>query len=331
MAEAGLNLALVKFITFQYPPSPATIEKVRLWARTCEKYNIRFMPVINLWGSSERSWVRYKYSYTRKATTYPNTACPLEAKTFHDRITNRFVLLTKLSLSEPVAGVVLDTELYDTRLYAAGFSQYSLPCMCDYCFEKFLAGRSVPEPIHKGQRHSYLQNTRRVQEYNSFFRTQIKDLAKAAKDQVTKINPDFLIGCSTIDWPGAFVEGLAAGFSTAESPVLALSQLTYSGYGPYIRQAQSNFDRKAINARLIAGIHQAKFAPEYLAGNYYYCAKDSLGYWIYYLSETKRKKNGPPLGKLEDYWSAIQTANKELDRLVLNPHYQTSLKVRKGR
>jgi hypothetical protein len=63
MAEAGLNVAMVK-LPLTDPPTPQEVEIIRNWAKVYQRYNIKFMPVINLWGITEQYGVRYKYSIT---------------------------------------------------------------------------------------------------------------------------------------------------------------------------------------------------------------------------------------------------------------------------
>jgi hypothetical protein len=96
------------------------------------------------------------------------------------------------------------------------------------------------------------------------------------------------------------------------------------------------YGRHRTNAKLVLGIWQDKFSPENLAEQYYHCAKDSAGYWIYsvgslssvippWYSPKKVKEKALPFPK-DNYWQAITLANKELDKLSTDPNYISFLK-----
>jgi hypothetical protein len=322
IAQTGLNLALVK-LPLHVPALPEEIETIRRWAQLCQDYNVRFMPVINLWGGVEQTNVRYRYKYTLPETGPINAPCLLDEQVFKRLVTDRIAFLANLSLLVPIAGVVLDNELYDARLYNVGVSLHLKPCLCDYCFGKFIAENPLTQPIPIQKRQKYLQQTGQVGEYTVFYQKLVTNRARAVRDKIALINTDFILGCCNVDWPNTIAAWLADGLSDANKPVLAFSERTYSeGYSPYILSAQREFEKNHITAMFVPGINASEFDPEHFAPQCYYCAKDSAGYWIYgLLAAMHNYKSGP------DYWSAIKAVNSELDRYISNPNYNSAFQI----
>jgi hypothetical protein len=324
MADAGMNLALVKFGELHTPMWAGEQELLMKWAKACQQAGVRFMPVINLWGMREKKWIRLRYHLYYDGIEFAKTPCPLEAKVYKLAVHDRVLELAKLSRSVPIAGAAIDLEMYGADVW--NFPDY---CLCDYCFERFLAGKPVSKPIVADKRQDYLVKSKQVKSYRIFTTNYIKALAKQKKEQLETIAPDFMIGALHLDRLQPYYTGLAKGLGNGRKAVLAFTETTYrTGHSSYIHKTQKRFHDSGVNAKLVVGIWQDKFPPENLAEQYYHCARDSAGYWIYTMeSLSKHTKVTLPFDK-KQYWQAIQEANGELDKLAANPKYKSLLKVR---
>ncbi|MHC4115759.1 MAG: hypothetical protein ACYSSL_10665, partial [Planctomycetota bacterium] len=282
------------------------------------------MPVINLWGATEKEWIRPRCYLYYDGIEFNQTSCPLEVDVYRLAIHDRVLELARLSHSVPIAGVAIDLEMYGADM--SSFPDY---CLCDYCFERFLAGRAVSEPLLVNMRQDYLVRTGQVETYRSFTIDYIAKLTKKTKEQLEVIAPDFMIGVLLLDQPRSYARGLAKGLGGGPKAVLAFTEQTYqTGYSDYIKRAGKRFRDEKINAKLVVGIWQRKFPPEHLVEQYYHCAKDSAGYWIYTMeSLSEHTKMRLPFEK-EQYWEAIGEANKELQKLQVDSGYESTLQVR---
>lgn len=324
MAENGMNTAVVKFGELRWPMRPEEKKLILKWAEACKQYDIRFMPVLNLWGGDEKKWVQLRHHLYYDGIAYKQTPCPLDKEIYKLAVHNRLLEIAKLSQSMPIYGVVIDLEMYGANIVA-----YPDYCLCDYCFEKFLAGRTVSRPIGIGERQQYLIKTKQVDSYRNFTKDYIIGLAKQTRTDIEVIAPSLMIGAFHLDLDKTYNRGLLKGLSSGSEPVFAFTEMTYStGHGSYIHETQKRFRDSGANARLVVGIWQDKFPPENLAEQYYYCAKDSSGYWIYTIESLSSytKKTLPFDKKL--YWQAILSADDELDKLTAEPGYKSSLKIR---
>ncbi len=326
MVQSGMNLALVKFNNIHWPMLESERKLLANWASACEKSKIPFMPVINLWGDGEKKWITPKYHLYYNGIEFKETPCPLETDVYKKAIHNRVLELAILSRSMPIAGVVIDLEMYGANLVA--FKNF---CLCDYCFERFLAGRPVAEPIAINNRYKYLVRSGQLKDYQKFTSNWVEQMARQTKEQLYVIAPKMTIGVFHLDLPVIYNEALAKGFGSGNKAALAFTEYTYSsGYNDYIKKKQNIFNEKNINAKLVVGIWQDKIPPDNLAEQYYQCAKESAGYWVYTLESLSKYAMWTlplPFDKIR-YWKAIRKANDELDKLALNHDYKSKLKAR---
>jgi hypothetical protein len=223
-----------------------------------------------------------------------------------------------------IEGVVIDLEMYGANIVC--FQDY---CLCDYCFERFLAGHAVNKPIFKSMRQNYLIESKQVEAYRAFMENYIKQLAKKTKQQAELIAPEFMIGAIKLNLDRTYNKGLAKGLGSGDTAVLAFTTGAYStGHSSYIHKAKQKLHDYGANAVTVVGIWHDKFPPENLAEQYYHCAKDSGGYWIYTMqSLSNHSQKLLPFDKML-YWQAIRKANDELDKLATNPTYKSPLKLR---
>lgn len=325
MAQNGMNVALVKFGRLHWPMRTKQWELLVRWADACEQAGLEFIPVINFWGAEEPKWVKPRYHLFYRDVEYPDTPCPLDADVYKLVVRNRLVELAKLSRQIKIAGAAIDSEMY-------GANMVTFPdcCLCDYCFERFLAGKAVPKPIPRGQRYDYIVSSGQLTAYKSFMKNSVAQLARHTREQVKSIAPGFKIGAPHLDRPVPYHQGLELGFGSGEQPFYVFLEGTYSkGYTTYIEKSAKRFSQPCVNIKCVVGIWQDKFPPENLAEQYYHCAKDSAGYWIYTMESLAKRSTTRALPfEKKQYWDAIHKANNELDKLAADPGYKSPLKVR---
>ncbi len=323
IARSGINLVAVKFQHLRVPIQRKQLKRLEEWASICKRYGIKFMPVINLWHY-EKYWIRPKHHYYYESTEFVDIPCPLEEDVYKLTVHQRVLELGKLSRFLPIDGVIIDLEMYQNSLWS-----YPDYCLCDYCFERFLAGRRVEKPIFKPLRQEYLNQSNQINAYRDFTQNYISRLAHNTKIQTEDISPGFMIGAFHLDLDKPYYKGALEGFSAGEKPVLVFTEKTFkTGHSPYIHKIQKRFHDLGINAKLVVGIWQDKIPPENLAEQYYYCAKDSAGYWVYTMGSLfPSAATTMPYSK-EKYWRAIFHANNELDKVNLDPTYKSKLKIR---
>ena len=324
MSRNGMNLALVKFKQVNAPLKLYQFRSIKEWVKTCQESGLKFMPVINFWGKHEKGWISPHHHLYYNGLEYSQTPCPLDIEVYEQSIHNRLLELARLSRKLKIAGCIIDVEMYgaDRRVFPD-------LCLCDNCFEKFLAGRRVPKPILAHERHNYLKRTNQLDAYKVFMEEHIAKLARQTREQVELIAPDFLIGACRLDTNNTYSKGLAKGFGSGDKPALAFTEQTYrKGYQPYIEQTIQRFRNEHINANLVVGIWQYQFPVENLPEQYYHCARSSSGYWIYTLQSLHERNENPLPFPRSRYWQAIRKANDELSMLATVPDYQSALQVR---
>ena len=138
------------------------------------------------------------------------------------------------------------------------------------------------------------------------------------------------VGVLHLDLAAPLEEGLALGFGSEQFPVYCFTEQTYeSGFTSYITESQQRFRAMGARVVFVPGLFQSKFPPDQLAGQLYFCARASAGYWIYTM-QTLATPNYQPLGwgAPRQYWEAIARANRELDHLADDPAYLSNLIAR---
>ncbi len=260
IGQCGMTHALVYFGYLQSPIHKSYMNEINKWANLCQKAGIKLVPVICTWGNGEKEWIHPRYNYY-DGIEHNKTPCPLEIDVYKLAVHKRVLELAKLSHSIPIAGIVIDLEMYgaDVQLYP----EY---CLCDYCFERFLSASGVKETIPKSMRQDYLVKSNQVEAYRKFMEDYIEQLSKQTKEQLEVTAPDLMIGAMVLDLDKPYIKGLAKGLGSGHKAVLAFTEKTYTkGFNPYIYETQKRFHDSGTNAKLVAGIWQNKFPPENLA------------------------------------------------------------------
>lgn len=324
MYARGMNAALVKFGDIESPISPDQLQLLLKWSIQCKKHHIKFIPVINLWGWNEKKWITPNDYFIYRAKQKNKTPCPLDHNFYTKSIHNRLIELAKISKNLNIAGVVIDLEMY-----GADIKYFPEPCLCDHCFYKFLQQKKIEDSVPIKKRKSYLLSSALMDEYQKFQENHVKNLAIKTQEEVRKITPNLIIGACHLDRPHFYNRALLKGFGCNKIPVFAFTEMTYSkGYSSFIKQTVEEFRKNGANANLVAGIWQDKFPINTLPAQYYYCAKDCSGYWIYSLhSLLPEAKKEMPYSK-QEYWQAIGKANFELYKSATDPNYKPPLKLK---
>ncbi len=320
LSECGINLVLVKFPTLTNKFKLDFQLKLNMikWSNECKNRDILFMPVINIWHY-EKNWFKPSFDLVYNNKTYEKTPCHFNEHFYQYLINDRLVVLAKLSNEILMYGVAIDFEMY-----SADMTRFPGYCLCDDCFKKYLIYIKKPF-ISYDKRQKFLSEHAYQTDYENFLKDIVNEMAKNTRENISKINPALLVGGLQLDTKGSFYRGLLKGLSV-ENKVLIFSEKTYSkGYNSYIDSIQNELSSQNIKAGFIPGIWQRQFSPVNLAEQYYYCAKNSTGYWIYgmdFLIDGKEKELA------EQYWQAISIANQELDKYQLNKTYISNLKIR---
>jgi len=282
------------------------------------------MPVINLWGRHENEWIKPKHTLYFGGLHYNQTPCPLDEETYQLAVHKRILEVARLSHAAAIEGVVIDPEMYGANL--TNFPEY---CLCDHCFNLFAENEFLELPLRPELRQDYLIRTKKINSYRVFTEKTIEMLTAETRKQLASVAPDFKIGIFHHNIARPYYRGILKGLATGADPLLVFTEQTYStGYSSFIRSLQDEWSVLGVKARLVVGIWQDKFPPENLAEQYYYCAKDSFGYWIYTTESLSRNMNKVLPFNKNQYWQAIREANNELDKLEKYPDYKSSLRIR---
>jgi hypothetical protein len=323
---AGMNAVMPKFGGIESPLKPPDAEALQAWSDDSAAQDLAFLPVFNFFGGHDPAWIRdYAHYVDGRGVELAHTPCPFD-RAFWDRyITARFVAMAEALEGKPLAGILLDLEMY-----GADSTTYHEPCYCDACYGAFVRAHAdrlnaVPAP----ERKAAIEAAGLQDDWREAARAKARELAVTCREALHRVRPDLRIGALHLDFSAPFQDGLALGFGTEKLPVFALTERTYStGYDEYVQQAQQAFRTLGAHVDLLCGVWQSQFPPENLAENLYHCARDSYGYWVYTLETFEAPDYSPLPGKPHDHWAAIQEANAELDKLAADPAYVSRLTVR---
>lgn len=326
MGDAGLNTALVAIADLRTPISSQCLSKLTLWAEQCQSSHLAFMPVFNYWGSVEKDWFTPSYNYYTGGKTF-NNPCPFAQDSYQMLIHKRLLDLAKLSLTIPISGAILDTEMYGGNHIA-----YTDLCFCDGCWHRSQLVMSELPDKNATDRQSFLVQSGLIAKYRQASIEYLEKMARQTRIEIQNISPNFVVGVFKLDQLNPVTEAVARGFGLKDNPVIIFSEHTYSiGYSNYIRETIDKFKDMEINAKFITGIWQDKFLPENLSEQYYYCAKDCDGYWVYQICSLNPNWKEIIAADRNSYWDAIHKANDELDKLCKKHEYKSQLVLRKAR
>jgi hypothetical protein len=325
-SEAGLNTLLVGGLKLKPVPDAAARDSLMQWANLCRSHSLALWLSLDYFGAYESVWAGpYRQYVDGEGEQAKHTPCPLDEDYWQRAITQRYRWLAELSGQVPITGLILDPEMY-----AADKGGFFHVCYCGDCVARTLraAGRDATPPYPTARRR-WLESLGLIETHSQQAREAMRALTERTRAQVEQVAPHLLFGVFGGDEWQPLMEGALLGLGRSDKPVLAFSEATYiAGYSPNVDAIQQRLARLGAHARLTCGVWQSKFPARLLAAHYYECAAHSAGYWVYTLETFSRPDYTPLPSKAADYWAAIRQADVELDRLLRDPHYQTSLKIK---
>ena len=323
----GINTALVKDVGYVVPES-----LWRDWARIAQQEKIRLFPVLNFAGRVELQELsgQYRPYVDSSGRSHSKTPCPLDEAYWHASFGKRWLQLARLSTRAPLAGMILDTEMYggDIRIYGD-------ICVCDACWHRFVEAHAITQRIAQERRGSFLRQQALTTRYMEFQQHALIAFLQQFRQDAAAINPAFQPGIMAYK-PTWFYQAMIQGLGSAANPLLVFSETSYTvGYTPHIQAERAAIVRKAAQnaptiARHIPGLWLSRFFPEELPSQLYALATHSDGYWLFTVANlwdaTAKTSEAPELQAAPDaYWNALQTANREIERFQNSPVYQTAL------
>ncbi len=331
-ATVGMNSILNKF-GFNPNTPERDLQLHAAQARGCHERGLRYFPEINFNGYLERDYSKREYTPLVDATgrAYPETPSPLDREFWNQSIKRRFVQLAELARTEPIAGVVIDFEMYgaDVTLYdPVGCIDYS-----DLAFNGFLQQQVLAlEQVPTAERAAWLAEKNLGEKYEAYYRGTLEAICRDIEQATHAANPDFIIGFYTWGHNSPFWESCARGFGTMTMPVLLWPGTTYT-MGHSAREVDDQvrlLERIGAHAVFIPGLWLWQFHPDNLAANAYLCGKHAGGYWLYGIysmwPETATRRKVPHVDA-DAFWAALSRANREIQAVRKDPRRQNALKV----
>jgi hypothetical protein len=341
LKTAGLNLAMLDFEAL--PQEFVTDEGLAKWARCVEawadearRYDIRFMPALDLGGSPTEveAWGDApKGMYPKQLADKPLAPCPL-ARVWWERVfLRRAKEVARLSTRNPcVVGIGIDPEMYQCWDY--GHYMPSGTCYCDRCLGGFLGRQGLDATLLKElsdgkSRQDWLEKHKLYAAYDGYLADEMARLAASLRDELHAINPEFLICVFVLDSGNWFCRGLARGLGTQKVPVVNFCETTYYGVGydpQFIDRTAKAFRNWGANVTAGYAVWDIFFPPTlpgYLAAHCYNLAWKGDGYWFWPGcdlligdADYRRWSYQGKLPYVSDYWLALKDANNQIERRI---------------
>lgn len=327
MKDAGMN-AIVHAVGYFDGENADQVEDIRTKAELCRKAGVKlFISIFYFTRDAGRPIDARKYvSWDGEERAAP---CPLDWSYWEKAILPQALALAELAKEVPIAGFVLDTEMYNSdraHIYS------NAGCFCDDCFDGFLSGRSgvSSAPRDEGQRHDWLEEKDLLDDYYEYLRKETRSVATKVRARIEAVNPGMLLGFLLYDhnW---YYRGLVEGLGTAEMPVIVFDESTYGqGWGPVGKQMVQYFPSMGYNAFYLPGLWLAFLSPERIESEAYYCGANSDGYWIFpfdSLSADPGSLSGDFVlnGSQQAYWDGLASADSEIAKVLAQGHGYQSL------
>ncbi|UCH33452.1 MAG: hypothetical protein JSV65_12850 [Armatimonadota bacterium] len=336
LGDAGFNAVFVKYggLGVLNPAGDTAdaehMKNAAAWAREC---GLRFFPVINFGGDNERRPLigEFRPVVTSGGRTVEDTACPRDPRYWEGVVGDRGVFIAQLSGEAPIAGLIIDPEMY-----GAGISTYgSGVCFCEECFQTFLRARERREaPPPAGARLDYLKSRGLLDAYYGYLEDEVAALAATQRERIHAVKPDLLLGGFLLERDDFYHRGLVRGLGAPEMPVLVMPETTYgSGYTEYVPAAIARLKALDTPFLFIGGLWISKFLPDYIGAHAYHMAVNAEGYWLfttYSLAVPRSELRGDYAvpGEADEYWRALAEANAEIARKARDPAHESALVIR---
>lgn len=326
MRDAGMN-ALVHAVGYFDGGNPDQVADIRTKAELCRQAGVKLFISVFYFTRDAGRPVEARNYVTNEEKAAP---CPLDWSYWEKAILPQALALAELAKEVPIAGFVLDTEMYNSdraHIYS------NAGCFCDECYDGFLRGRAGVSgaPRDKAQRRDWLEEKDLLDDYYDYLRKETRSVAAKVRARIEAVKPEMLLGFLLYDhnW---YYRGLVEGLGTAEMPVMVLDESTYTqGWGPLGMQMVQYFPSMGYNAFYLPGLWLAFLSPERIESEAYHCGANSDGYWIFpfdSLSADPDSLSGDFVlnGSQPDYWDGLARADSEIERrLAQGDGYQSSI------
>jgi hypothetical protein len=248
--------------------------------------------------------------------------------------------VAKLSLTNPyIVGFGIDPEMYQCWMY--GHYMLSGTCFCDHCLGGFLKSNALPDAVLKEkltgkERYEWIKQQKLYEKYDAYLEDEMFKIASWCRDDLHRINPDFLLNVYVLEIGNWFCRGMARGLGQPDLPVVNFCEHTYYSVGydrDWLDKTIQKF--KDIGAHMLQGsaiwdMHFPPTKPGYFAAHAYNLAVRAEGWWywpgdrLYDDWNVAYSYQGQP-AYVEDYWNAAATANHEIDLTMQQPGRTSSL------
>lgn len=342
----GFNLAMIDFE--RYPDdflTPAGMKdwtaKVKRWADYARKVGLRIMPAGDLGGSPAevRAWEGCRPGlYIEMEQDLPVAPCPLDRRMWQQVYMSRARACAELSRDNPsVVGFGLDPEMYQAWKY--GHYMMSGTCFCDYCFGVFLKQKQLDAGLLTQlttgkERYEWLQQQKLYPEYDKRLEDEMAQIAGECRDELHKLNPNFLTDMFVTEVGNWFCRGIARGFGEPGVPTVNFAEHTYYGVGydpewlDKIITAFHNWGGEVIQGSAVWDLYFPATEPRFFAAHAYNLMTRAQGYWYWPGDDLYRDRGvsfaymGKPSWQ-DDFWPAAVWAHRETD-LWLKDRSRTS-------
>jgi len=326
MRDVGMN-AIVHAVGYFDGDNPDQVADMRTKAELCRQAGVKlFVSVFYFTRDAGRPIDARKYVTADGEER--SAPCPLDWSYWEKAILPQAMALAELAKEVPIAGFVLDTEMYNSdraHIYS------NMGCFCDECYDGFLSGRSgvSSAPRDKAQRYDWLEEKDLLDDYYDYLRKETRSVAAKVRARIEAVKPEMLLGFLLYDhnW---YYRGLVEGLGTAEMPVMVFDESTYTqGWGPLGMQMVQYFPSMDYNAFYLPGLWLAFLSPERIESEAYYCGANSDGYWIFpfdSLSADPASLSGDFVlnGSQQAYWDGLASADSEIAKdLAQGQGYQS--------
>ncbi len=321
----GFTDFVVKFGLLESPLGVYDVVGLNAWIQKLDESGGRFWPAINWVSTSELAWIApFEAFVTADGVALPQTPCPTSEHFWTRSIAERGAALAAIALDHPtLEGMVVDVEMYHSEL-----RKYTGPSYSDTAFQAYIdsvaPGTALPPA---SQRYAWVSSHGGEQPYIDFQQALVRGLAADALAAIRSVNPDFEVGGTGIIKGGEwFYDAFALGFGTEQQPVYGFSQRYYrAGYSNDVQDFVAGYQARGIHAKLVMGLQLDYYPPDALANHFYTGAIETAGAWIYDASEFADGAQDDNCHTIEEYRSALQLANSELDAVRADPGHTSPL------
>lgn len=298
--DLGLNTIILKCWKFStIKDRLETSRHIQEWARAAKQNNLHLFVAIN--------WQPYPYmdTFNYKTVVYDDgtkgiQVNPLDNTFWEDHLRQIVLLVADLSNQDQlkIDGIFLDMEIYGSEKEPNYRRDYyeKLCGFSDICFSKYLIHKQYSPSefpaLDASKRKNWLEEQNWLDEYYDFLRCTIRSKAVTLREEVHKINPNFMFGMYPHPTKNNWVQyPLAQGFSSEEMPFVIFGIHSYGynkdkngdGYTFIPEDIKEQYHKDDINSIYVAGFLLDRYDGIALKRNLSQVLKYWDGYWLYKL------------------------------------------------